>query len=73
MINVGGDDQLVLHNYECPLFDLGISIFCRILPCSLDQHLYLYLSSCPVGHETEISYFGRADYEQYKLDPTLRW
>lgn len=24
-------------------------------------------------NETEVSYFNKADYEKYKLDPTLKW
>lgn len=27
MINLAGDDQLILNDYERSLFDLGISIF----------------------------------------------
>merc|ERR1711973_1042538 len=31
------------------------------------------LKECGVGHETEISYFKREEYEKYKANPVLKW
>lgn len=49
MINTGGDECLILSDYEATLDGLGL------------------------GHETEVSYFNREDYERYKNDSSLKW